>query len=138
MHHTLSLHSTLLSGIIKRTDLNLARRIHCFSHTTPEETIKFLNDAGHDSPGIEKAVKKVHKFCNICSSSGRPATEKKVSFMHVNKAFNQEIKADFVTAFIGAERYEVLNIIDMGTGYGGSSIAASRSFGHLKPMLEIM
>lgn len=36
----------LLSGIVKPTDLNLAKRLHRFMHTTPEETIKFLQDAG--------------------------------------------------------------------------------------------
>lgn len=63
--HPESILTTLLSGIIKQTDLNLAKTINCFFYIAPEETIKFLSLAGHDSSGIDKAVKKVHESCTV-------------------------------------------------------------------------
>lgn len=108
---------TLLSGIVKQTDLSLAKKLHRFMHTPPEERIKFLRDSGKSSPSMENACRKVSAACNICASSRRPHNKKKISLIHVNDSFNSEDQADTTVAYIRKEKYEILNMIDMGAGY---------------------
>lgn len=127
---------TLLSGIVKRTDLNLAKKIHRFLHTSPEKTIGLLKDAGMSSAAVKETCRKAHAACSICVSSGRPKDKIKLSLTHGNEAFNVEIQTHFATAYIRNDKYGILNIIDMGTGYCERTIATSRSSENIQKLLE--
>lgn len=118
--------ASLMSNIKKRQPLNIAKKIHTFTHGTSKEMISLLRDAGLEVPEYKRACQKVFESCGICASSGRPADKAKVSLTHVNKSFNNEIQADFVTVYIRDENFEVLSIVDVGTQYGERSITSFR------------
>lgn len=88
----------LLSGILKQTEMNLAKNPHRFLHASPEDTISLLKDAGVSSMPLENACQKVHAACKICASTGRPHLKRNISLTYVNEAFYLVIRADFTLA----------------------------------------
>lgn len=83
--------------------------------------------AGMMAEKLKKAMNKVTSSCIPCAKSGRPANTRKLSLKYVNKDFNVEVKADFMTVRPGEGKYEILNIVDTSTGYGERSVVGSRS-----------
>lgn len=133
--HEGSTTASLMSNIKRRQPLNIEKEMHRFTHGTSKEMISLLKDAGLEGPEYKRACQKVFDSCGICASSVRPADKAKVSLAHVNKSFNSEIQADFVTVYIRDEKFEVINIIDVGTRYGERSIAPCRDG---RTMMEIV
>lgn len=125
--HAQSTNNTLMASTVKRCDINLAKKLHRFTHKSKEEMKRILTDSRKLTPQLEKACSKVHDACEICTSTGRPANRRHISLTHINAAFNMEIQADFLTAFIKGEKYEVLNIVDAETKYGERTIANCRN-----------
>lgn len=120
----------------KNSDINLAKRLHRFTHATADEMKRLLSDADQLTDELKKACEKVYDACEICISSGQPKPRRKISLSHINTAFNDEIQADFVTVMIRGERYEVLNIVDTGTRYGERVIACNHSGDTIITLLE--
>lgn len=134
--HARSTSTSLLGSKTARQELNMVKRVHRFSHATSKEMQSLFKDANLDSQVIANACKKVHEACDICASTGRPKDKKKVSLTHVNEAFNNEIQADYVIVYIRDEKFEVLNIVDLGTRYGERAIAKMRSAENMTEMIE--
>lgn len=81
----------------------------------------------HDQCGNGRQMRVGSMRQNICSmrdmrSHGRLANKKNISRTHVNEAFNEEMQVHFVHIRIHSERYEVLNMVDLGTRYGERTI----------------
>lgn len=62
--------------------------------------------------------------------------KKKISLSHINEKFNQEVQADFTIAYMGSEKINVLNIIDLGTNYGKRVIAPDRQASKMMSFFE--
>lgn len=134
--HTRATARSLMGNVIKRPELNMAKKIHRFTHAHSDEMKMLFKDAGMLTPVLKAACEKVHDACEICVSSGEPKKRKKISLTHVNSAFNEDLTADFVTVRISGEKYEVLNIVDAGTRYGERVIASSRNSTSMQSLLE--
>lgn len=106
---------TLMANEIGKYELNLVKKIHRFTHVTDEQMRVILSDAGRLTLEISKAFYKVIDLYPIRNINGRRLIHKKVSLSHLNEAFNQEILADYTVVYIHGEKFEVLNIIDVGT-----------------------
>lgn len=65
--------------------------------------------------------------CDICLSSGYPSIRRRISLTHVNESFNDEIQADFTVTYYKGRRMVILNLVDMGTGFGERGIAHENS-----------
>lgn len=118
---------TLMANIRKRPELSLVKKVHRFTHANSTELSSLFKEAGMLTPKIEKAIDKVTASCNACASSGRPANTRKISLKNVNKDFNTEVQADFLTVKFGTNKYELLNVVDCSTAYAERSIVNSRS-----------
>ena len=129
-------HSSLLGGMKIRFDKNAIKRIHRFTHAPAKEIKSILNDAGVLNEELSDYCEEVHNSCDICASSGRPAHRKKVSITHVNEEFNVSVSADFLVAYIGEHKFEIINIVDMGTNYGERTIVSRRTADEMKHKLE--
>lgn len=79
------------------------------------------------SPCIKKAIEKVTNPCIPCAKNGRPKNSRKLSLRHVNKDFNIEVQADFMTIKHQGNNYEILNITDCNTAFGERTIVRSRN-----------
>lgn len=97
-----------------------------YTHGNKEELTRLLKEEGLLTPRIIKPIDKVTSSCIPCSPSGRPKNSKKLSLKHVNKDFNIEVQADFMTVKHEAKTYELLNITYLGTGYGEKCVVTSR------------
>lgn len=126
--HYQSSTASLMGNIKKQPSLNMVKKIHRFSHGTADEMKQIFSDAGMDTPDVRRACERVFEACEVCVSSGRPANRAKVSLTHV--------QADFVTVYIRDEKYEVLNMVDMGTRYGERFIAPDRNGNTMMHMME--
>ena len=134
--HLKSTKSSMMGSPMARRELNMVKRVHRFSHSTATEMKELFKDASLLSGGIGKACDKVHRACDICASTGRLKDKEKVSLTHVNEAFNVEIQADYVIVYIREEKFEVMNMIDLGTRYGERAIAKTPSSESMTEMLE--
>lgn len=119
--------TALISNIVKRPEHNLANEVHRFTHGNKQELVCLFSKAGMTTGKMKKAIEKVTSSCVLCSNSGRPQSTNKMSFKHVNKAFNDEVKADLLTVKYHDGKYEKLNIVNTSTGYGERSIVESRN-----------
>lgn len=124
--HNRTTMGSLMSNV-RKPDLQVAKKLHRFTHAPIEEMTRLLTDAGKFTHSLASEYAKVHRSCDICASTGTPTPKRKISISHINTEFNNEIQADFVTIFIREERFEVLNIIDTGTKYGERVIAKDHS-----------
>ena len=134
--HAQSTSKSLMGSTTSRQEINMVKRVHRFSHASSKEMQELFKDAKLDTSTVARACEKVHDACDICASTGRPKDKKKVSLTHVNEAFNAEIQADYVVVYIRDEKFEVLNVIDLGTRYGERAIARTRSAESMTHMLE--
>lgn len=125
-----------MSNVDGKREVATVRKMHRLTHATSDEMKMIFVDASRSSPKIRQACEKVFQACYICASSGRPRQSKKISISHVNEAFNEEFKADFMVVYIKEKKYFVLNMMDTGTRYGERMIAESRNTTHLMEMME--
>lgn len=68
----------------------------------------------------KKLNRAVHNFCessSACASSQGPHRKKKISKYNKNEAFSEEKQADFLTAKLGGENFEIMNKVQLGTEY---------------------
>lgn len=65
-----STYKTLVSSIKKRPALNIAKKLHRFTHMNSNEMKKILGDAGMLTDKSAAACKKFYETCDICSLSG--------------------------------------------------------------------
>lgn len=117
---------SLLDRTGRSIDKNSLKKIHGFTHATDSEMKSILEHAGLLSQEMSRACDVIHSACDICASTGRPATRKKVSLSHVNEAFNESVQADFLVVYIEGEKYEILNVVDCGTNYGERTILSMK------------
>lgn len=134
--HELSPIRTMMTTTDERQEIKMAKQVHKFGHAGVSDMIKMMKPSGYDGQRIKEACIKVHQACAICAASGRPANRKKLSTTHINAAFNEEIQADFLYVYIREKKYEVLNIIDLGTKYGERIISQSRTAEKMKETFE--
>lgn len=128
--HPRSATRTLLGNIhttAKRTPLAFCKRVHRYTHATPDEIRRLCKDANMMTDELEQAIVKVFTACEICTKNGRPKPSRKVSLTHVNEEFNQELQMDFFYSEIKGKRRTVMNITDTGTAFTELSIADDRT-----------
>lgn len=107
---------SMMANIKKRPELNIVKKVHLFTHGNRDELSQLFTEAGMMTPKIDKAIRKVTLSCNPCATSGRPANTRKISLGHVNQKFNIEIQTDLLTIKTDNRKYELINILDLGTG----------------------
>lgn len=134
--HGISTVTTLLANFVSRYDINLAKKVHRYSHGRESEMISLFQDAGILTEPLKMACKKVVDACDACKGSGRRGIKKKISLTHVNQAFNEEIQVDFATIRFKYTNHEILNNVDAGTKYGLRLIVQDRSAKTMKKLLE--
>lgn len=120
----------------KRRALNTVKKMLRFSHGMSDEVKQIMSEAGLDTPEVRRESEKVHAVCGICVSPGQAADRAKTSLTYVNAAFSDDIQTDFVTVCVRDEKYEVLNIFDMGTRYGERAMAPTRDGRAMMNMVE--
>lgn len=125
--HVQSTVVTIMANIKKRPELNIVKKVHRFMHGNSSELSRLFEEAGMLTPRIKRAISKVTESCTPCAKSGRPKNTKKLSLKHVNREFNDEVQADFMTIKHNDDKYEVLNISDCSTAFGERCIVKSRS-----------
>lgn len=134
--HDKSTVTTLMANIVSRYEINLAKKVHRYSHAHESEMINLFKNAGILTPPLALACRKVVDACDACKGSGRRGIKRKISLSHVNQAFNEEIQADFATVRFKDANHEVLNVVDTGTTYGLRLIVPDRSAKTMKKLLE--
>ena len=82
---------SLLRTKVPRQELNMVKKVRRFTHASPKEMKRLFEDAKLITGGIIQACDKVTQACDIFASTGRPTDMKKVSLLHANEAFNQEV-----------------------------------------------
>lgn len=135
-HHPKLSVNSLMSSVDKHRTLNIVKKLHRFSHASSSDMACLLESAGYKDNNLKDICERVYNSCDICASSGRPSHMRKISVSHVNEAFNEELQADFLVAYIRGERVDILNMVDTGTGYGERMIVPSRNAGVMKNMME--
>lgn len=128
--HPLSVKRTLLGNIhssAKRAPLTLCKRIHRYTHATPEEMRVLCKDANMLDDALDEAIDKVFAACEVCAKNGRPKPSRKVSLTHVNEGFNEEVQIDFFYIDLRLTKYTVMNLTDTGTGFTEMEITADRN-----------
>lgn len=128
--HPLSVKRTLLGNIhagVKRAPLVFCKRVHRYTHATPEEMRILCKDANMLDEALEQAIDKVFAACEICAKNGRPKSSRKVSLTHVNEAFNEEVQIDFFYIELRLTKHTVMNMTDTGTGFTEMQITPDRS-----------
>lgn len=135
--HTKSIMRSMMTPTDKRRELTMAKRVYRFGHASVNYMVCLMKPTGYDIGKIKEACAKVYNACSICAASGRPADRKKVSTTHINAAFNDELQADFCYVHIRGQKYEVLNMIDMGTRYGERALTTSRTAEEVKRTFEV-
>lgn len=116
--HANSCVKSLMANIKKRPEICMVKKVHRFTHGNEKELEALFREAGLLTPKIKNAIAKIESSCITCATSGRPVQTKKISLKHVNKEFNVEVQADFMTVNCKEKKYEVLNVEDTSTGYG--------------------
>lgn len=129
-----------VTGIMARehthTELNTVKPLHRFGHGTADEMRELLAGIMLDQEKVNEACDKVHSACQICSATGQPAFRKKISLSNVNEAFKEEIKVDFLYAFIHGSKRLILNVVDVGTRYLERVLSPSRTTEEMKNEFE--
>lgn len=82
--HSKSTLARMLPNITKREPINMAKKVHRFTHISTTDIEAILNDAGYTDPKIREACERVYRAYDVCTSSGRPGISKKMSIGHVN------------------------------------------------------
>lgn len=77
-----------------------------------------MRDEGIRNKALIAMYGKYRDSFEVCVSIGRHMNKRKVSLSHVNETFNQSIQADYVNIYIRGDKFEVLNIVFIGTKYG--------------------
>lgn len=126
----------MMANIKKRPELNIVKKVHRFTHGNATEMSRLFEEAGMLTPRIKKAIDKVTKACTPCARSGRPKNSRKLSLKHVNKDFNIEVQADFMTVKHQGVNYELLNVSDCNTAFGERSIVTSRGASQMMQKFE--
>lgn len=90
--HSQSPVTSLISNIKILKELTVVKKVHQITHADADEMASLFEDAGMMNVKIQKAMNKISKACNICSSTVRPVIRKELSLQHVNDDFNSEIE----------------------------------------------
>lgn len=106
--------------------MTLVKRIHAATKALVSEIIRICKVTELMKGGVEKAIKKVHAQCKVCTKSGEPIPSKNISISHVNKALNEEVQGDFMFVRIRQTTYTVIHYVDTGTGYSEDTVVIDR------------
>lgn len=117
--------SSMLRNMNKNKQLNLIKKINRFMHALSEEMKLLLKYAGIFTSALGSTYERVHGSCTIYTSMGRPRHKRQVSLTHVNQSFSLEVQVDLTKCNIEGEKFEIFNIVDMGTAYSEISIVPS-------------
>lgn len=134
--HNKSTMKSLRANVVKRTELNVVKKIHRQTHASSDEMKNLLRSAGDLSKEMIEACDKVYDACPIRASGRRPAKSGKVSMTHISTAFNDEVRADCMYTCIQGRKQEVPYIVDTGTKYGERVIVTSRLGDVIKNLFE--
>lgn len=104
---------TLLSNIVKRPELNLAKKLSWHTHARAAEMKLLFRDAGIENLKFNKAIDKVCDACNVCVSGSRSHFKQRFSINYMNDGFNSEIQIDFLTVRALGNNFKVLNIVNL-------------------------
>lgn len=99
---------------------------------------ELLSSTQLDERRISEACDIVDSSCAICAATDIAAPKKKVSTTHVYEALNIELQAEFVYVQIHGEKFEVLNMVEMGTRYGERALTGSRSSEEVKKAFKLV
>lgn len=128
--------SSALLHKARRDPKAFAKRIHHLTHANPEQIKNVCDQAGILNPALDQAIQKVSEACDICASTGRPATSNKISLTHVNEAFNMEVQADFAFEVVRGVKRTIFIITDTGTTFSEGTITALKDISTTCKMLE--
>lgn len=134
--HANSSYRSLLVAHLQHDFLAVANKIKYFSHTNSDNIKAILRDAGRIDADASRTCNDVFQSCSICAAIVRPAKNRKISLTHVNYAFNQDIQADLTIGYIQGDKYEVLNLRDVGNRYGERTIASTLYADTVKEIFE--
>lgn len=115
---------TLICSNLKGIGSQIANKLRRLTHARKCEMKTLLRDT--DIIKIFVQYDTVYGSCNICASLGRLHKMEKISWKHVNGAFDECVQAGHRVIYINIEQNEVLNIVDAGPCYSKRCIAASR------------
>lgn len=90
-------------------------RIHQFDHATEDDMRHMPSNTNQDQTKVSVTCDKFHAACPICNAAGRTVVGTKITTTHFIEGLKEDIQVDIMHAKIHGKRYELLNIVDMGT-----------------------
>ena len=96
--HAQSSVTTLVANINSlgaRKPLELAKKLHQFTHAPVEEIKSMCRTAGILDCELSRAIEILDSECELCAKNGRLASIRKVSLTYVNAALNLGMQVDF-------------------------------------------
>lgn len=134
-HYNVTSRSLLSLGVNGRVS-NVAKKLHRETHTPKQEMKALLRDTAIENKRFFDRYDALNVSSDICTSYGRPQNNVKVSIQHASKAFGKCVQAEFTVIYIVIQKYEVPNVVDIGTSYGERQISSSRSSDSMKIFFE--
>lgn len=103
----------------------IAKELHRYTHAPVVEMGLILEHAGVSNEKLMNDNEIYTSSCDIFFSSIRICHRRKVSLTQVKDMFNCSRQANFIVAYIKAEWFEVLIIVNTGTKYEGRAIGST-------------
>lgn len=127
----------LMSTAHTRLELNIAKRLHRSGHATVDGMKTIMSRTGLEKSKIGQVCEKVYDASPICAGTGRPAMRRKISTLHINEAFNEELQVGFLYVVIHGGKHEVLNWVNVGTRYGERLLTGAYSNAEIRNGFEM-
>lgn len=96
---------------------------------------QLLADACQLDDHLAAEIDETCRACEICAKSGMPLPMKKLSIIHVNQAFNDELQLEFFPLIRGT-KLTVIHMVDTGTAYSEAAIVEDRNTTTITAIVE--
>lgn len=132
--------SMVTNSVQYKKDLAMVQKVHNYSngHAPKHEIRRLIELAKIMSPSVEKAINEVVRNCEVCSRSGNPLPNRKVSISNIDKNFNIDVIVDFFYFSHGTP--EVTRIYFharcCGVGYSEAAVAPNRNMERAASIFE--
>lgn len=120
-----------------RKKYNLIKTFQQYSHVHHKDMKMFIYDNRLGSAAMDKACEKVYNAGAICKLTRRQSIEVNILLTHIIEKINEKLQADFVTVFTRAQKYKVLNIVDVRTTLGENNITSIRSVNNVINLFKV-
>ena len=112
-----------------------AAKLHLYTHMTRADMQELWKRAGILTPVLSQALHSAYDRCISCTSTGRPAASRKVSFKKLLYTFNDHIQVDFF--FIKSfKNTPIQHIVDVASGFSATDILPSRDMDVAAKIIE--